>query len=87
MIADGISSRSYTATGLSFGTTYEFKIEARNSYSISSLSDILELYCAFKPEPPTTLVTSNSNDVVVLTWNEPITNGSPITSYEVFVRD
>lgn len=51
------------------------------------MSDELELLCAFKPDPPLTLSTSNVNEKVLISWGEPINNGSPITAYKVFIRE
>jgi hypothetical protein len=35
-LATGLTSPEYLATGLTFGTTYQFKVESRNSYSYSA---------------------------------------------------
>jgi len=59
VLATGVVSTLYTVTSLTSGVTYQFKIEARNSYGFSVYSDILTLLCAYKPEAPsapTTLV-------------------------------
>ena len=84
--ATGVTSTSYTVTGLTAGKTYEFNVEARNSYGYSSSSGILTLLCAFVPDSPTTITTANVNDKVSVSWNEPVTNGSPITAYKIFIR-
>jgi hypothetical protein len=44
---------NYLAVGLTSGTTYEFKIEARNIYGYSEYSSVLSLFCAFIPTVPT----------------------------------
>jgi hypothetical protein len=64
-----------------------FTVEARNSYSYSAVSNEVELLCAFIPDPPLTVTTTNSNDLVVFDWIEPVTNGSPITAYRVYIRE
>lgn len=87
VLADGILDTSYTVTDLSAGSTYEFTVEARNSYSYSPVSDELALLCAFISEPPATVTTSNVNDLVKLSWAYPVTNGSPITGYRFFIRE
>jgi hypothetical protein len=86
-LADGLVSTSYTATGLKFGTTYEFKVESRNSYSYSDLSEALSLYCAFKPEPPLVISTTNVNEFVQIDWDAPVDNGSPIVSYKLYIQN
>jgi hypothetical protein len=42
--------------------TYEFALEARNSYGFSVLSDDLVLLNAFKPYAPLTVTTENVNE-------------------------
>ena len=66
MLATGLTEPAYLATGLTFGVTYEFKVESRNSYSYSAYSDTISLLCAFIPDPPLTITTTNSNDVVTI---------------------
>jgi hypothetical protein len=82
-----LSATSYTAIGLTAGTTYVFTVESRNSYGYSAVSDELTLLCAFIPDPPLTVSTTNLNDMVVFDWIEPVTNGSPITAYRVYIRE
>jgi len=59
VLASNVLSASYQATGLSAGVTYLFKIESRNSYGYSALSDSTSIYCAYKPDPPLTITTLN----------------------------
>jgi len=86
VLASGLTSPEYLATDLTFGTTYEFKVESRNSYSFSPYSDTLTLLCAFKPDPPLTITTSNTLNTVTVQWSDPVANGSPITGYDVSVE-
>jgi hypothetical protein len=65
-LADGIATTSYDAINLDFGTTYEFKVEARNSYSYSAYSSAIPLLCAYIPEPPLTITTLNVNELVTV---------------------
>lgn len=76
VIASGVLPTSYTATGLTFSVTYKLRVEARNSYSYSAYSDEIELYCGFKPEPPTVVTTTNVNNEVLFEWNDPVNNGA-----------
>ena len=87
MLASGVTDTAYLATGLTFGVTYEFKIESRNSYGYSGYSETITLLCAFKPDPPLTASTANSNALVTIAWGEPIANGSPITAYKILVEE
>jgi len=72
--------------GLTAGKIYEIKVEARNSYGYSAGSSVLTLLCAFVPDSPTMITTANVNDKVSVSWNEPVSNGSPITSYKIFIK-
>lgn len=87
MLASGITETSYLVSDLTFGVTYEFKVEARNSYGYGLYSETLALLCAFKPDPPLTVLTVNTNDVVTVAWADPVNNGSPVTAYRVFVEE
>jgi hypothetical protein len=59
ILAANVVSSSYTAIDLTAGVTYQFKIESRNSYGYSTYSGSISLLCAFVPDPPTTVSTSN----------------------------
>jgi hypothetical protein len=86
ILANSLTDLTVTAENLNFGTTYEFKVEARNEYGYSLDSDVLSLLCAFKPEPPLVLSSANSMDRVVITWDQPVNNGAEITGYLVYFQ-
>ena len=73
------------------GTTYEFKIEARNEYGYSEYSSTLSLLCAFIPAVPTQVTTTidsyQDGSTVKIAWSLTTTNGSPITAYKVFIKE
>jgi hypothetical protein len=64
-VSDGIYSvkesnvlnQNYIAEDLTFGVTYKFKVESRNSHGYSDYSDEITLLAAFKPEAPATVGT------------------------------
>ncbi len=87
MLASNIASSSYTAVELIAGVTYQFRVESRNSYGYSAYSSSISLLCAYKPDPPLTVTTANSNNQVTITWTTPVTNGSPITSFKIYIRN
>jgi hypothetical protein len=87
VLASGLASADYIAISLTFGTTYEFKVESRNSYGYSDYSGVLTLLCAFIPEAPTTVTSANENEKVTISWNAPTANGSPVTAYQIFIID
>lgn len=79
---------TYLISDLIAGTVYEFKVEARNQYDYSEYSETLVLLCAFIPGVPNLVQTTiESNSVVTVTWNLATDNGSPITSYKIYIRE
>lgn len=46
---------------------------------------MIQLLCAFIPDPPLTVTTENENDLVKISWAYPVANGSPITAYKIFL--
>lgn len=87
VLASGVQLNAYIAIELTAGTNYDFYLQSRNSYSYSALSEKITLLCAFKPEPPLVITTSNVNELVLIEWDQPVTNGSPILSYRIFIQE
>jgi hypothetical protein len=85
VLASNVVGSSYLATELTAGVTYQFKVESRNSYGFSVYSSSISLLCAFKPEAPLTITTSNSGNQVRISWSSPTTNGYPISAYKIYI--
>ncbi len=85
VLASNLVSPSYTAIDLTSGITYQFKVESRNSYGYSAYSDSITLLCAYKPDPPASVTTTNSDNQVTVQWSAPVVNGSPIIAYKIFI--
>lgn len=85
-IADNHLELSILVESLTFGTTYEFVIEARNEYGLSLPSTMLSLLCAFIPDAPLTVTTANIGPDVQVAWSAAVDNGSPITSFSIFIQ-
>ncbi|GHU64862.1 hypothetical protein AGMMS49983_11510 [Clostridia bacterium] len=74
---------SYTATGLTNGTTYSFQVRADNTAGPSTTLSVSATPLTV-PGAPQNLVATAGNAQVSLTWNAPSGNGgSAITGYEV----
>lgn len=71
----------YTMTGLTAGTTYKFRVEARNMLYFSDASDSVSILCAMAPQTPAMPTSENSLDQVNIYWSAPATNGLAISSY------
>ena len=74
-------------TGLTYGTTYEFKVEARNEFGFSEYSSTLSLLCAIMPAVPTSIVTTYDGSLVKVAWSLSTDYGSPITTYKIFIKE
>lgn len=87
VIASGVTQTSYVATSLTAGTTYEFKVEARNEYGFSDLSSVLAILCSRVPDKPINLTEDNSvrtSTTNGLTWTEGAFNGGlPVIDYRI----
>ena len=70
---------------LTSGLTYNFKVQALNSFGLSVYSDTLTIVAGFKPEKPSSPTTTNTASNILLQWTEPVDNGSPITSYRITI--
>lgn len=86
VIANQVFQTFYRATGLLFGTTYKFRVEAKTSYAYSTYSEVLTLLCATKPLQPELPQTTISTNTCVINWLAPSGQGSPIISYKVQIR-
>ena len=87
--ASGIVDTDYIATGLTQGSTYQFKVESRNIYGYSALYSntvtILAAQIPAIPDAPTTEFVA-VDDTIKVTWVAPDDGGSPITGYTVVFR-
>jgi len=81
-IATGVTSASYTNTGLTNGTKYFYKVAAVNSAGTSALSSEVSAtpVAPTPPATPTNLVATAGNAQIGLTW----TASSGATSYNVY---
>ena len=86
-LATGLTDRSYTAIDLYSGSTYTFKVKARNSVGYSEFSDPVSILAAQIPDTPNAPTTTISNRwTVVVDWNAPYNGGADITSYTIEIR-
>ena len=88
-LATGVSSSAFTYTkeGVTTGTTYVFKIQARNVVGYSADSSTVSILAASAPGAPTSLANnsgSTSHTECAFTWSAPIANGSAVLDYKVY---
>ncbi len=78
--ADGTTS--YPVTGLTNGTTYQFKVRARNFNGPGAASETRPVTVATTPGRPRSLTAAPGNGQVALSWTASSDGGSPITSWQ-----
>jgi len=72
---------------LTEGSTYQFKVEARNAYGFSVFSNTVSILAAQIPDQPFPAPTTTwIPDNVIVSWSIPDSGGSPITGYKVYLR-
>ncbi len=78
---------SYTASSLTAGTIYTFKVSARNLFGLGADSSEVNVMAASVPAAPLALANSaavTASSIVGFTWSAPASNGgSAITNYQV----
>jgi titin len=78
---------SFTVTGLTTGTTYNFRLYANNIVGSSEPTSVFPIIAANVPDPPTEFTKDESNSnltQVALIWTAPINNGgSAVTGYKI----
>lgn len=75
-----------TLTGFNLGQSYSFKVKSRNSHGFSELSEAFVILAAKTPEQPAPPVTSYDGSNVIVDWEAPESNGSPILGYTIYLR-
>ena len=73
---------TYTNSGLTSGSTYYYKIAAKNSIGVGTQSTEAGVSLT-APSAPTMSITAG-NKQAVLNWTPPASGGAPITNYEIY---
>lgn len=81
-----INGYTWTATGLTTGAIYKFKVEARNIYGYSDYSDTVSILCAALPAQPDMPISYVFENQVVFEWDIPSDHGTLITGYNILFR-
>lgn len=63
--------------------TYQFKVQAKNSYGLSAYSSVKSVLTAQKPDDPSAPITEIDGTYVKVFWDEPFNGGYAISSYTI----
>jgi hypothetical protein len=74
-------------TGLTLGSTYNFKVQSRNTFGYSDFSTVLTVLAAQVPSQPAAPSTTFLTNTVQISWSPPATGGSAITGYYIYIRE
>lgn len=85
VFATGITDTTYTATTLTTGMFYTFKVLARNAFGTSAYTETIVILCAEEPAKPDAPTTLRENNNFIIDWVAPSDNGSEILSYTVYL--
>lgn len=77
---------TFTQTGLTSGSLYQFRYRAYNSFGWSPYSDITNQLAAAKPATPDAPITTNTGVSVRIAWTAPIAQGSTISAYTIEIQ-
>ena len=78
---EGIAT-TYTASGLTSGTNYKFKVRAKNIYGYGPFSPEAEFSASTVPSLPASVTTAyDTYPNIDITWTAPSSGGLSITKY------
>jgi hypothetical protein len=85
-VASGLTSTTYTVTGLSLSTTYYFEVTATNASGSATTTPVsVRTSAPSVPSAPTAASVAAINGGATLTWTAPSNNGgSALTGYTVY---
>lgn len=85
--ADVLATRYDTVHTLTAGTTYKFKVRAKNFFGWSEFSPILDIKAATWPENTQSVTTTidGSTGGVLVSWLAPYNNAQVLQRYEILL--
>ena len=87
-VATGVTSTAHTETGLLAGSSYKFRVSARNSVGYSTPSSVLTIVAATVPSQPSApTATLNGETSFTINWSPPTDlGGQTISGYRLEVQ-
>ncbi len=87
IIGSSASTTGYTVISLTNGTSYTFKVRARNDIDAGTASNEATATPANFPDPPPTVTATAGNQQITVNWTTPADNGNTILRYQYNVYD
>lgn len=81
--SDSLQTSFIVTSSISISQSYTFRYHAKNVFGFGNYSPTSTIKAIDVPDQPTNVAIANSGANVVITWNEPNANGSPITYYDI----
>lgn len=72
-------------TGITGGSTYKFRVRAKNLYGWGAFSSETSIMASQQPDPVPSIDTANVDTKVIITWAAPMTNYADLLSYTLQV--
>lgn len=85
VLEEEVYTTSYIYTPLTQGTTYSFKVDARNSVGYSAESNTVSILAAQVPDQPSAPITVIEDTNLRVSWLAPNNRGSVIQAYSISV--
>lgn len=84
LIAEDVVGLAYEKTGLTNGTAYHFKVQAKNRDGKGTFSSVYDYTPATVPTAIADLDTVAGRTYIDLSWTAPATGGAAITGYKIY---
>lgn len=87
--SDSLATTYTKTSAVSSGTSYQFRVRARNIWGYGNFSPVLTVLAADIPDTVATATTSYDSTTgdVIISWVAPNNKGSSITSYLIEIQD
>ena len=86
VIEPAVLAKTYTATGLTAGQTYQFKVQAHNAIGYGDASTAFSIIAATNPNTPDAPTTAVNGENIQITWTLPYNGGSAVDGYLIKLK-
>lgn len=79
-------SLTQTKTGITASSSYQFRYRAKNVFGYGPYSDVATIKGIAVPDQMSIPTVTNDAANVKIVWQEPTSNGSPISEYQILIK-